>query len=110
MTKTISYDKEYDILTIHKGFNEDEKFKGNIDVGDLILDVSTKGKIRGIEIMNATKFFKDFNIKKSNLEDMSDANFNATIKPDSIILGIIVKSEQREIPAKIAVPLKTPVS
>ena len=110
MTKTISYDKEYDILTIHKGFNEDEKFKGNIDVGDLILDVSTKGKIKGIEIMNATKSFKDFNIKKSNLEDMSDANFNATIKPDSIILGIIVKSKQREIPAKIAVPLKTPVS
>ena len=110
MTKTTSYDKEYDILTIHKGFNDDERFKGNIDIGDLVLDVSTKGKIRGIEIMNATKFFKDFKIKKSNLENMSDADFNASLKPNSIILGINIKSKQKEMPAKIAVPLQNPIS
>lgn len=110
MTKVISYDKKYDILTIHKGFDKDETFKGNVDIGDLILDVSTKGKIKGIEIMNATKFFKDFKIKKSILEDISDADFNATLKPNSIILGINIKSKEKEIPAKIAVPLQNPIS
>jgi len=40
---------------IHKGYSADEKFKGNIDIGDIVLDVSTSGKIRGIEIFNATE-------------------------------------------------------
>ena len=49
LNNKVYYDKENDILSIHKGFSSDEKFKGNIDVGKLILDVSTQGKIRGIE-------------------------------------------------------------
>jgi len=110
MNKTISYDKGNDILAIHKGFSSDEKFKGNIDAGDLILDVSTKGRIRGIEIMNAIEFFKEFNIGKRILTHINDAQFTSTIKPNSVMLGIIIKSENAEIPAKIAVPLEMPVS
>lgn len=37
------YDKKHDILAIHKGFLR-EKFKGNLDVGDLILDISTRNR------------------------------------------------------------------
>ena len=110
--KLVFYDKENDILAIHKGFTSDEKFKGNIDVGELILDVSTKGRIRGIEIMNATNFFKEFEIGKDALENINDVKFNASIKPNSIIIGIIIKSKniQNEISAKIAVPLEIPAS
>jgi len=108
MTKIVSYDKENDILSIHKGFDKDEKFKGNIDVGELVLDVSTRGRIRGIEIMNATEFFKDFDIGKSILENLKDANFTASLNPNRIMLGILVKTENKEIPAKIAVPLEVP--
>ena len=85
MTKIVSYDKENDILAVNKVFSHDEKFKGNIDVGDLILDVSTKGKIRGIEILNATDFFKEFKIGKDILENVLDVQFNTTIKPNSLI-------------------------
>lgn len=112
MNKLVFYDRENDILSIHNGFSSDEKFKGNIDVGELILDVSTKGRIRGIEIMNATNFFKEFEIGKDALENISDVKFNASIKPNSIIIGIIIKSKniQSEISAKIAVPLEIPAS
>lgn len=112
MGKKISYDKDHDILSVHKGFSDDEKFKGNIDVGELILDVSTKGRIRGIEIINATKFFKEFDIGKKILGNMTDAQFNASIKPNSIILGITIKAKniKHEIPAKIAVPLEVPTN
>jgi len=111
LNNKVYYDKENDILSIHKGFSSDEKFKGNIDVGKLILDVSTQGKIRGIEIMDATKFFKEFNINEEILEDMTNADFNATINPNSIIIGIVIKAKNiaNEIPAKIAVPLETPI-
>ncbi len=101
---------ENDILSVHKGFSSDEKFKGNIDVGDLVLDVSTKGRIVGVEVMNATEFFEDFNIKKEVLENITDIQFNAFIKPARIIVSMAIKAKniQDKIPAKIAVPLEIP--
>jgi len=112
MNKHIFYDKENDILSIHKGFASDERFKGNIDVGDLVLDVSTQGRIKGLEIMNAQNFFKDFDINKKILNNITCAGFNADIKPNSIIITIRVKGKnlKQEIPAKIAVPLELPIS
>jgi uncharacterized protein YuzE len=111
MEKLVSYDKEHDILFIHKGFASDEKFKGNVDVGDIVLDVSTKGRIVGIEFMNASQLFKEFDISKETFENIADADFNAAIKPNSIIIGLTfkVKNVKKEIPAKIAVPLETPI-
>ena len=110
MAKLISYDRENDILVIHNGFSANEKFKGNIDAGDLILDMSTEGRVRGIEIMNATNFFKEFEIGKDLLESLSEARFNAVVKPTSIIIGIMLKGKNtQEMPAKIAVPIEIPV-
>jgi len=111
MANIISYDEENDILSIHKGFSSDEKFKGNIDVGELILDVSTKGRIRGFEVMNATKFFREFSIEKKTLKSLTDANFSASVKPTIIILGIVLKAKNisHELLAKVAVPLEVPV-
>ena len=62
--KLVFYDKENDILSIHKRYSSDERFKGNIDKGQLILDVSTKSRIRSIEIMEASSFFEIFNVNK----------------------------------------------
>lgn len=110
MAKIISYDKENDILAIHKGFSANEKFKGNIDAGDLILDISTSGRVRGIEILNATEFLREFEIGKKVLETLSEARFNAVVKPTSIIIGITLKGKNmQEMPAKIAVPVEVPV-
>ncbi len=109
MAKVVSFDQEQDILVIHKGFSKDEKFKGNIDLGDIILDVSTQKRIRGIEILNASRFFKDFRISSDVLKHLSDAQFSADIKPGRIILSIVVKSKGSELPAKVAVPLQMPV-
>lgn len=109
MNKIISYDRENDILCIHKGFSSNEKFKGNIDAGDFVLDVSTEGKVRGIEIMNAASFLKEFSISKKTLETLSDANFDVLMKPNSLIIGLVIKSKSGEIPAKIAVPLERPI-
>lgn len=98
-----NYDKEHDILSIHKGFSANEKFKGNIDVGELILDLSTKGKIRGIEIMDATKYL---GIQKSVLKQMEDAQFKAVINKQRILISLALKQKGKTIPAKIAVPLE----
>lgn len=110
MAKLTSYDRENDILVIHSGFSANEKFRGNIDAGDLVLDISTEGKVRGIEIMNASSFFKEFEIGKDVLESLTEARFNAVVKPTSIIIGIMLKGRNtEEMPAKIAVPIEIPV-
>lgn len=104
--KLVTYNKKQDILFIPNGFTKNEKFKSNIDIGDLILDVSTKGKIKGIEIMEASKFLGEW-VKKTDLKNLSDATFKAVIKPNSILISICLVSNNQEIPAKIAVPIKS---
>ncbi len=99
--KYFYYGKEEDIFAVHNGFSDDEKFKGNIVVGDLILDMSTKGRVRGIEIMNASMFFKEI-----PFEDIIDANLEASKSREAIMISILFKSKTAEIPARIAVPIE----
>jgi uncharacterized protein YuzE len=105
MKKTISYDKEHDILFIHKGFSQDEKFKGNINVGDLVLDMSTRGQVRGVEILNATRFLKELAMERKILQNLTSADFEARTTPDSIIISLFLKAQQEEATAKIAVSM-----
>ena len=104
--KHISYDKEFDILFIHQGFADGEDFLTNIDAGDVVFDVSTKGRIRGLELTNATSFLKRFNITAKTLGDIADADLTASFKKDSITAGLLLKlkDSKKKIPAKIIVP------
>jgi uncharacterized protein YuzE len=103
MKKKVSYDRRNDILSIHSGFSKDERFRGNIDAGDLILDVSTKKRVRGIEILDASSFLKEFGITEESLSEMTDAEFSAQMRPEGISIGLLIKSKynQAGIPAKI---------
>jgi uncharacterized protein YuzE len=113
----VSYDKQNDILAVHKGFSAGEKFKGNIEVGDLVLDLSTRMRIRGIEIMNASEYLKEFlelaHTKENVLQNLKDVKFNAEVKGESITLALVLVAsfagKQEEIPAKIAVPMTEPI-
>jgi len=104
MEKVVSYDNQFDLFFIHKGFAPDEKFKGNMVVGDLVLDMSTKMRVRGIEILNASQFL---NINDKLLNNLADANFDANIGKSSITIGLILKTKDNiQIPTKIAVPIE----
>lgn len=107
MKKHLFYDKKNDILSIHKGFDKDEHFKGNVDRGDLVLDLSTKGSVKGIEIINASKFLGPFNIQEEMLHHLTDADFTTEIKNESILLTITLRvAKEDAIPAKILIPLE----
>ncbi len=104
---TVFYDSEEDILSLHKGFSPDEKFKGNIDAGDLILDISTKGRVKGVEIMHATRFLKEFSLGEKELQNLETAEFQAVMKPQGTIISLSfkVKHKEKKLPAKIAIPV-----
>jgi len=100
----MQYDKENDILSIHKGFADDEIFDGNMVAGDLVLDMSSKGRVRGIELLNASKFLKDLGIPKTALLNLREGDFVAESKPNGIFLNLILKGE-KTVSAKLAVPM-----
>lgn len=105
MKPTYNYDKENDILAIHQGFENDEKFKGNLEAGKIILDVSTKDNIRGIEIFDASDFLKESNVNKKLLEKLTKADFKAVERHGTVMIKILLKSNKvsREISNTIAI-------
>lgn len=109
MESLIFYDKENDILAIHKTSNANEQFKGNIDAGQIVFDVSTKGKIIGIEVLDATSFFKEFNIDRGILGNLETAEFNVARDQHGVTINLLFESKNnaQKLPAKIAVPTNT---
>ena len=112
MTKRFCYHHREDIFAIHNGFSTDEVFKGNLLIGDLVLDVSTKGRVRGIELLNATAFFSDFGIAEETLQHLTNAELKTLEKDGGFFLTIILRTsnDSFSIPVKIAVPLEAPIS
>jgi hypothetical protein len=99
MATLVSYDTQNDILALHQGFAPDEAFKGNLDAGDLIPDLSTKERVRGLEILNTSRFLRQFGITSQGLRPFVDADFCAEVRRDAIALSLMLGTA----PAKIAV-------
>jgi len=112
MKKTMNYDKQNDMFAVHNGFFQDEEFETNIEIGDLILDVSTKNRIVGIEILDASEYLKGFlktNNIKELLENMKDATLIVETKKKNTEIILLIISElpekKKEIRSKIVIPV-----
>lgn len=105
---TMSYDEKNDIFVLQKDFTKDETFKGNLDAGDLVLDISSKGNIRGIEIINATHFLREFGITPEMMRSASKGNFTAQVRTNGITICITLMADQQIHPAIIVVPQEIP--
>jgi uncharacterized protein YuzE len=103
MVKTIDYDGEHDMLYVHNGYESGEKFSTNQILGDLVLDISTKGRVVGLEIMNASSYLRDFNVDRPMLQNLTDVAMQAQSKDGCITIGLVFRSRMAEVPAKIAV-------
>ena len=111
-----NYDEKNDIFTIHKGFTDNETFDGNIDTGNIIFDVSTKGRIRGVEIMDATRFFnQSYKLSPTNIKEiqkrlqvLNKADFKAQATPNGMIITLFTQTKKltKIVPTKIALPLE----
>tara|TARA_Y100000310_G_scaffold89970_1_gene87209 strand:- start:31 stop:354 length:324 start_codon:yes stop_codon:yes gene_type:complete len=106
MEKIITYDSEQDILSIHKEYDQEEKFKGNIDIGDFILDISTKGTVKGLEILNASDHFQQFGITKKILENTKEIKFIVQGSKTGIMIAIKFDTPEKKIPASFVIPIE----
>ncbi|MBS3172595.1 DUF2283 domain-containing protein [Candidatus Woesearchaeota archaeon] len=110
MKKTVYYEAEDDILFVHNGYSDDEKFKGNIDIGDFILDISNKGKIKGIEVLNASEVLKQYGLTREVLVGLKDAILLVRMYKKAIHLSINFIFDEKEIPALVTVPLEEAIA
>src|SRR3989344_8204040 len=105
MMRTVSYDDKNDILFVHLGFDEGEEFATNLCEGNVILDISSKGSIRGVELMNASECLARFGITTKFLLSITDADFTASKNTTgtTIELSLCSKSDRKNAPLHIAI-------
>ena len=102
----ISYNEEDDILFIHK----EGKVKGNLMIGGFVLDISYRGDIIGIEVLNASEGLKMFNITRDMMRYAKSAKLickkynDGTIFVGFEILAVIPNEEEVEERAVVAIP------
>lgn len=95
------YNKTDDVLSIEKK-RKDTKVKGSIDIGDVILDVNTKGNIIGIEFLNASK---NIGINKDTLTKIEDIQFNTRQTPDYIAVRLTFQFNKETITHTTHLPI-----
>ena len=101
-----SYDKENDDLFL---FISKSKSRGSVELGDMVLDFNNKKELVGLQIMNASKLFKDIlsdnvNGIKSVLRNLKECKIDAKLKRNIMIIKIFLVSEKREIAPVMQVP------
>ena len=86
----LDYDKENDILFIHR---KDIKTKGSVEVmgGDIVIDFSKDKEVVGIEIMNASELLKNFDITKSMLSQSIAGDIKVSQQRNVLFLTLVLK-------------------
>jgi len=85
----IKYDYETDIFSVYP---IKRKYDSSFQINDFIFDIDKKGKINGIEILNASKVF---NIDKLALKNMVSVELELIVNEEAIHFKIFVKSKIR---------------
>ena len=100
--KNHSYEEDLDILYIYNN-PKDEKVSGNLILGNMILDVGENGKVLGIEIDCASKFFR---FPSEQIKELQIAKIEVTKFSNMITLGLILSTKIKEYHFQFAVPQK----
>lgn len=62
MKKLLDYDEEHDIFY----YNEGVKSSDSLELGDAFIELSSEGKVVGIEITNASSFLSELTDQKNS--------------------------------------------
>jgi uncharacterized protein YuzE len=93
----LDYDMKNDSLYI---YTKGKKYKGSLDLGDIIIDFSEDGSPKGIEILDASKKFK---IPKYDLKNIVSFKSLIEITKDviKIEMKIVVLRRNRKVEKSI---------
>lgn len=90
------YDLENDGLFI---YNPKTKSKASVEIDDLIIDYDSKKQISAIELLNASKFFKDLNefeITKETLKEIIECKLEIIPKNNFFMIKFLFLLKTKE--------------
>ncbi len=82
---------------------ENENIRENFGLGNFIFSLTGKGKIVGIQILNASEILPEYNIDPNNLEELENVKITTSIRGGCLFIGLILSFEESE--SRISVPL-----
>jgi uncharacterized protein YuzE len=97
------YNKTDDVLSIERK-RKDVRVKGSIDIGEVILDVSDKGSVIGIEFLNASK---NIGISKDVLSKIEEVHFNVRQGIGFIVVRLAFFLDKKEYTHTTHVPISS---
>ena len=103
---TWDYDDDYDDLAI---FKKGLRYYGSIDFDNLILDFTSKGEFKGIELMDATKYLSNLTgekVTKEQLMNIADCDITAVKSGEQLIVRVtLLLKDKTTIKTAVTAPL-----
>lgn len=109
MNKKIKYDKENDILYVHKG----KKVADSLPIGDFIVEFSHENKVVGMEVLNASKNLSvmvEHDISREDLSSIVDADVKMRHSGNLALVFLKILYERRGEEKEERIPLNMPES
>ncbi len=93
--KNFDYDDISDSLIISRK-QSDEKVQGSAEIGNLVLDFTSDGKIVNVEFQNISKFLRMINVNPNILNELTEVNLIVQKQREAISLFAILKTPYLE--------------
>ena len=100
--KNFDYDDFSDSLIISRK-KSGEKIQGSAEIGDLILDFTSNGKIVNVEIRHISKFLEMMKLNANILNELSGANLIIKPQKNAVSIFIVLKTPVLEQPIPLAI-------
>ena len=100
-----NYDSDNDDLFIYSGV----KSKGAVELGELVFDFDSEGRLVALEIMSVTSFLEDLigkeiGVDKKMLESLKMCKVDVKVHQNLLLIKILLVLEDKEIPVPLSVP------
>jgi len=82
---------------------ENENVRERFTLGNFIFNLTGRGKIVGVQILNASKVFSDYNINQNFLNEIKNINLVVAQKDSCLGVALIFSFQNQQ--AKISIPL-----
>jgi len=99
--KNFDYDEISDSLMISRK-QADEKVQGSAEIGNLILDFTSSGKIVNVEFQRISKFLEMINLNPKILNELTSVDLIVQKQKDAISLFAVLKTPSLQQPIPLA--------
>lgn len=85
---------------------EDEVIAGSVRILNLIMDITTKGRIANIELIDASDYLKSMEINPQILKKITNAEFSFRAIRNGYLIAILLKSGKKveRVPYNLYLP------